>query len=97
MRSLLVSLLALSAFASAQSILGTYFIPDNGNGGNGESGVVPAVSVIGVSTITDSGGLTVPNPASTTTEPACVCPPVVLITCVCLPPRRFRLLVDPPQ
>jgi len=82
----LLSLLALAAFARAQSVLGTYYIPsDSSSDGNDASHIVPEVSVIGVSTITDSGDIgwmtiqTVPNPTtSTTTEPACVLPLVAL-------------------
>ena len=81
MRSLLASLLALAALTGAQSIVGTVFVPNDGsdgNGGNNPSSVVPDVSVIGDSTITDSGDgdggfmtiQTVPNP--TTAEPGYV-------------------------
>ena len=95
MRSLFVSLLSLAACARAQSILGTYYIPSDGNG---VSGIVPDVSVIGVHTITDSlndnGDVTVPNP-TTTTEPACVLPLVALSICVFSSLDRFGLFVGP--
>jgi len=77
MRYLFVSLLALAACARAQSVVGTYYIP---NDGNNVSGVIPDVSVLGIATITDTsndngdGGVmtiqTAPNPTTTTTEPA---------------------------
>jgi hypothetical protein len=89
MRSVLVSLLALATFTRAQdSILGTYFTPADDD--NSKPTVVPDVSVIGESTITDSGNgdvgfmtiQTIPNP--TTTQPAYVCPLVFLRPWLCL-------------
>ena len=90
MRSLVVSLLALAACACAQySIVGTYYIPSDGDN---VSGIHPDVSVIGLSTITDTShndgdvGMmtiqTVPNPTTTTTEPACVLPLIAPPICV---------------
>ena len=87
MRSLVVSLLALAACARAQSIVGNIPV-----GGNDVSSILPDVSVIGLSTITDTShddgdvGMmtiqTVPNPTTTTTEPACVLPLVAPLICV---------------
>lgn len=102
MRSLVVSLLALAACARAQSIVGTYYIPSDGDN---VSGIIPDVSVIGLSTITDSshddgdvGVMTIqtaPNPTTTTTEPACVFP-LVAIHLPVLITQSLTLFVDPP-
>ena len=101
MRSILVSLLGFAAFTRAQSITGTYYTP---NDGNDESSIVPDVSVVGVSTITDSSNgdvgfmtiQTVPNPTTTTDQLACVLLLTALSPCVRLPLDRSCLLVDPP-
>ena len=95
MRFLFVSLLVLTAYAHAQSLGSIYYIPV---GRNDVSGIV------GVSTITDSGngdiGLmtiqTVPNPTTTTTEPACVLPLLALSILVFLSLGCPGLSVDPP-
>jgi len=67
----LLSLLAFAAFARAQSIVGTYYIPNDGPSDGND--IVPDVSVIGIYTITDTADVglmtiqTVPNPTTTTT------------------------------